>query len=196
MGAAISSCWAFVAIWRTKQRLNILAQYIYLRIYDYGCILWQEFDHQLLNVGLEVCGRAGQDLAKQDISCVNIQIFLLEPSHSGEAEKLETFITYFEIRPPLYVFRDKYIYRADRPKLCFGQTCWQDILFKKGNGTNYVFLICKQTQDDPESSQIRWKNKLSQTHWQIPLATFSHFPQNQYLSTLLWLSGSISSPEI
>lgn len=87
-------------------------------------------------------------------------------------------------------------YRADRPKLCFGQTCWQDILFKKGNGTNYVFLICKQTQDDPESSQIRWKNKLSQTHWQIPLATFSHFPQNHYLSILLWLIGSISSPEI
>ena len=33
-----------------------------------------------------------------------------EPSHSGEAEKLETFISHFEIRPPLmYVFRDKYI---------------------------------------------------------------------------------------
>ena len=89
---------------------TVSIQILYLEyIYGYGSILWQEFDHQLLNVGLEVCGRAGQDLAKQDISCVNIQIFLLEPSHSGEAEKLETFISYFEIRPPLYVFRDKYI---------------------------------------------------------------------------------------
>ena len=67
-------------------------------------------------------------------------------------------------------------YRADRPKLCFGQTCWQDVLLKKGNGTNYVFLICSQTfHGMTQSGQIRWEK---QTHWQIPLATFFHFPPN------------------
>ena len=83
-------------------------------IYGCGCILWQEFDHQLLDVGLEVCGRAGQDLAKQDISCVNIQIFLLEPSHSGEAEKLKTFISHFEIRHPCIVCFQRQIYLVEQ----------------------------------------------------------------------------------
>ena len=79
------------------------------------------FDHQLLDVGLEVCGRAGQDLAKQDISCVNIQIFLLGQSHSGEPEKL----LYHTLRSDLHcMFSETNIsYRADRLKLCFGQTC-------------------------------------------------------------------------
>ena len=55
-------------------------------------------------------------------------------------------------------------YRADRPKLCFGQTCWQDVLLKKGNGTNYVFLICSQTGNSTGWSKVDKldeKNKLT-----------------------------------
>ena len=107
-------------------------------------------------MGLEVCGRAGQDLAKQDISCVNIQIFLLEPSHSGEAEKLETFITYFEIRQPLYVCFQRQIYLIEQIDLSSVLDKHVDKIFSsKKEMAHYVFLICKQTQGDPESSQIR-----------------------------------------
>ena len=153
----------------SKQRLNIWAQYIYWRIYGYGCILWRVFDHQLLDVGLEVCGRAGQDLAKQDISCVNIQIFLLEPSHSGEPEKL----FYHTMRSDLHcMFSETNIsYRADRPKLCFGQTCWQDFLLKKGNGTNYAVR-----HGMTQSGQIRWENQTVSNSLTNSFGHFFSFP--------------------
>ena len=62
-------------------------------------------------------------------------------------------------------------YRADRPKLCFGQTCWQDFLLKKGNGTNYAVR-----HGMTQSGQIRWENQTVSNSLTNSFGHFFSFP--------------------
>ena len=143
----VGHLWQFVGR-SSKQRLNILAHYIH--IFE-DIWLWLYFMARIWSPATQ-CGarslwqgRAGLGQTGHFL-CQHPNIPLRAKPFRWSGKTWNFYNILWDQTSIVCMFSATNIsYRADRPKLCFGQTCWQDILFKKGNGTLCILNLQTDT---------------------------------------------------